>query len=108
MRFWTDDVTVRAGLGFTLRGRAAYRAAFLSDSAIYYVRETADVRLSERWPLAWEEGAWVGRRRGHGERLIWGRYAAQWIETDGRWRICSELFVALGCSGVACQWPVSR
>lgn len=104
---WTEDVTIRAGLGFTLAGREEYRSAFVRDAAILYARTTDNVRVSPRWPLAWESGTWVGRDRTNGAELVSGNYAAQWLRTgDGRWRIRSELFVALRCSGRGCEWPV--
>ena len=106
-RFWTEDVTVRAGLGFTLNGREAYRDAFASDTTIAYVREPARITVSDRWPLAFEVGTWVGRRRATGEELIAGEYGAQWIEIDGVWKIRSEVFVALSCSDSACDWRVT-
>ena len=107
-RFWTEDVTIRAGLGFVLSGRAAYRAAFSSDSSIIYERQPDRVQVTARWPLAWEDGTWIGRRRSDGAQLISGRYSAQWIKTGEEWRIRSELFVALDCAGTGCGWPVWR
>ncbi len=106
--YWQDDITVRAGLGTAIVGRGAYRAAFSRDSGTIYDRQTELVELSDRWPLAWEEGSWIGRRRSDGERLISGRYAAQWLKIAGEWKIRSEMFVALECSSVACSWPVAN
>jgi ketosteroid isomerase-like protein len=108
VRFWSDDITVRASRGSTLTGIPAYRAALDSDSSIAYARHPEEVQVSDGWPLAWEEGTWTGYRRGTGEELISGRYAAQWLRTGGRWKIRSEIFVAMECSGIACDWPVSR
>ena len=108
VRFWSDDITVRASLGFTVTGIPAYRAALDSDSSIAYSRQPEEVQVSDRWPLAWEEGTWIGYRRGTGEELISGRYAAQWLWIDGWWKIRSEIFVAMECSGIACDWPVSK
>ena len=103
--FWIDDVLVTAGLGFTLRGRVAYRGAFAADSMIVYRREPEHVQVNAHWPIAWETGAWTGRRAGQsGPALLTGRYSAQWVKQNGRWLIRSELFVALDCSGVACAW----
>lgn len=104
--WWTEDVTIRAGLGFTLNGRAEYRAAFGRDTSVVYVRTPNRIEVSETWPLAWEEGTWVGSRRADGARLISGRYAAQWIRLDDGWKIRSELFVAMDCSGDGCAWTV--
>lgn len=103
---WVDDVQVTAGLGFTLRGREAYRHAFLSDSTMVYRREPENVQVSSNWSIAWESGVWTARRSNQpGPTLLRGRYSAQWFKQDGRWRIRSELFVALECEGEACRWP---
>ena len=103
--FWIDDVQVTAGLGFTLRGRDAYRRAFASDSMIVYRREPDNVQVNAHWPIAWETGSWAGHRSGQsGPALLAGRYSAQWVKQNGRWLIRSELFVALDCSGAACAW----
>jgi ketosteroid isomerase-like protein len=103
---WVDDIQVTAGLGFTLRGRDAYRRAFIADSLMVYRREPDDVKVSSTWPLAWETGSWTGRLANQsGPPLLAGRYSAQWFKQDGHWRIRSELFVALQCAGVSCGWP---
>ena len=103
--FWVDDVQVTAGLGSTLHGREAYRQAFLADAGMIYRREPDEVKVSPNWPVAWETGVWTGRHGKGGAPLLAGRYAAQWFKQDGRWRIRSEVFVALDCSGAACGWP---
>lgn len=103
---WIEDVQITAGLGFTLHGREAYRRAFSADSGMVYRREPDQVQVSSNWPLAWETGSWTGRRANQGGApLLAGRYSAQWFKQDGKWRIRSELFVALQCSGVSCAWP---
>jgi ketosteroid isomerase-like protein len=105
--YWTEDVTIRAGLGATLSGRDAYREAFARDASVVYERTTTAVEVSRRWPLAWESGTWVGRDRRTGELLASGNYAAQWRRgADGRWRIRGELFVSLGCENAGCDWSV--
>lgn len=108
--YWIDSVTVTAGLGAGLRGRAAYRRAFELDSAMVYERTPQQVVVSANWPLAWEQGTWTGRQGGGGDgaRLLSGSYAAQWEKVDGRWLIRSELFVATSCQEVACRWPVAQ
>lgn len=103
---WTDDVTIRAGLGRDIHGRAAYLAAFVADSAMTYKREPIDVVESAHWPLAYERGKWTGRlRSAPNAPLIDGEYSAQWVKTAEGWRIRSELYVALNCAGAACQLP---
>jgi ketosteroid isomerase-like protein len=104
--FWVDDVTVTAGLGYVVRGRADYKAAFGRDAAMTYQRTTERVVVSTTWPLAWEEGTWLGTAIGQVLPAIGGRYAAQWVRQNGRWYIRSELFVAIDCTGDACKWPI--
>lgn len=107
--YWTDNVTLTAGLGTTLRGRAAYRSAFEHDAAITYVRTPKQVEVSANWPLAWEQGTWTGRGAGGGDAVptLGGSYAAQWVKVGGRWLIRSEIFVATFCKGVPCRWPAA-
>ena len=104
--FWTNDVTIRRGLGAGLAGANAYKAILervpIPDTALVYERVTTDVNVSPQWPLAFETGTWHARIGGKGPDVITGRYSAQWVKRDGRWLIRSEVFVALGCSSVGC------
>jgi ketosteroid isomerase-like protein len=108
--YWTDSVTLTAGLGTDLRGRLAYRRAFEQDSAITYERTPQVVEVSANWPLAWEQGTWTGRGSGAGDAVprLSGSYAAQWIKVGSRWLIRSELFVATSCQGLACRWSAAQ
>jgi ketosteroid isomerase-like protein len=104
---WTDDVTMRRGLGQAVIGRAGYREMLLSSSSgqnpVVYQRVAVSVNVSDRWPLAYEEGRWAGHAGdADGQAVIAGRYAAQWVQRDGRWLIRSEVFVALTCEGEGC------
>jgi len=101
--FWADDVVITSGLGRVLRGKATYAQAFAGDSGMVYVRTPASIEIASPWQSAWEQGRWVGRQGPHGPVVIHGRYAAQWHRVGNRWLIRSEIFVALGCSGAACQ-----
>ena len=101
--YWTDDVTVRSGLGASVAGRAAYREKIVA-SGLVYVRTPTTIEVSDHWPLAFETGSWTARRGGaSGPETMAGRYSAQWVKHDGRWLIRSEVFVALTCSGVGCE-----
>ena len=110
--FWTDDVTIRRGLGQPVNGRDAYRLLFAPtsnstnrDSMLVYQREPTDVETGPQWPLGYETGTWVGHLgRFDGPAVIRGRYAAQWVKRQGRWFIRSEVFVALNCSGIGCRY----
>ena len=104
--FWMEDVTATAGLGYVVRGRTEYKTAFGRDAAMTYQRTTDRVVVSNTWPLAWEEGTWLGTATGQALPIIGGRYAAQWVRQNGRWFIRSEVFVALDCSADACRWPL--
>lgn len=105
--YWTDDVTIRRGLGALGVGRAEYLRIVgtdRSDTSVVYTRETTGVDVSAVWPLAFETGTWranIGSP--NGPRTITGRYSAQWVRRDGRWLIRSEVFVALACEGVGCK-----
>jgi hypothetical protein len=71
-----------------------------------YRRDPAEIQVSSDYLIAWEQGTWTGTVAARGAPLIRGRYSAQWVKVGGQWLIRSELFVALECSGVACNWPV--
>ena len=102
---WTNDVSIRTGLGSTITGREAYRRAFAGDSLMDYERTPLEVVVSKRWPLAYETGTWVGRAHANTATGVSGRYAAQWVKADGSWLIRSEVFVTLECVGAPCLWP---
>jgi ketosteroid isomerase-like protein len=109
--FWTEDVEIRRGLGALVTGREAYKRLFNPDSSavargeeLVYQREPARVDVSAQWPLAYEEGTWIGHLgRADGPPMIGGRYAAQWVKRGGRWLIRGEVYVALTCSGAGCM-----
>jgi len=104
--YWTDDVSVRSGLGFFVSGRDPYREALGGDSTVTYERVPDRVVVSDAWTTAWEEGTWVGSARADGSPLASGRYAAQWVLVDGEWKIRGELFVSLSCAGDGCGWSL--
>ena len=102
--FWTDDVTVRRGLGQPMSGRKEVRQAFEPPMPLVYQRLTKDVEVSPKWPLAFETGIWEGHQTTiAGPVVIGGRYSAQWVKRGDQWLIRSEVFVALTCSGVGCD-----
>ena len=96
--FWTDDITVRRALGQAVNGVAEALAAITpqGDVPLVYQREATSVEVSAHGLLAFETGRWSGHP-GHAAAapVISGRYAAQWVKQAGRWRIRSEIFVAL-------------
>ena len=105
--FWTDDVVIRRGLGPLVVGSEAYRQLFIGDPVIY-VRLPTSVEVSNRWPLAFETGDWTGRPgSAAAPAVIGGRYSAQWVKRKGRWLIRAEVFVALTCEAVGCEYPAA-
>lgn len=104
--WWTEDVTIRRGLGAGVSGVEAYKGlldhAPVSDTALVYWRTTTGVSVSATWPLAFETGTWTARVGGKGPSLITGRYSTQWVKRKERWLIRSEVFVALTCAGKGC------
>ena len=107
--FWTDDVSLRRGLGQLVNGTSEYRRLLAPagnrDSSLVYQREPTGIDVSREWPLAFETGTWAGRLGAPGgPAVIGGRYSAQWVKRAGRWLIRSEVFVAITCSGVGCRY----
>ena len=108
--YWTDDVEIRRGLGALVVGKDEYRKLFIPDSGavargeeLIYQREPSHVVVSEKWPLAYESGTWIGHfARADGPTRIGGEYAAQWVKRDGKWLIRGEVYVALTCADVGC------
>lgn len=99
--FWTDDVTLRRGLGAAVTGREAYMKLVAEPAGLTYERTPEEIDVSPHWPLAFESGTWIARAKG--EEVIRGRYSAQWVKRDGRWLIRSEVFVALTCKSTGCD-----
>ena len=104
--FWTDDITVRRGLGTALAGKDTYLAMFSAPSNIVYVREPDLIEVSPDWPLAFESGTWTARREN--TAVITGRYSAQWVKRNGYWLIRSEVFVALNCNEDPAGWTIAQ
>jgi len=102
--YWTDDVTLRRGLGSSVIGKEAYRA-LLDKEQLFYVREPEFVEISPDWPLAYESGRWTAHYEGvDGPIAISGRYSAQWVKREEEWLIRSEVFVALSCHDSENSW----
>lgn len=105
--YWTDDVTLRRGLGHAVTGKAAYTALLdlsPNTNSILYSRNPELIEVSTLWPLAFESGNWTAARKGDSSALISGRYSAQWFKRDGRWLIRSEVFVALSGNEETAAW----
>ncbi len=105
--FWTDDIVMTAGSGTGAIGTDTWREAlgqqFERYPDIVYIRTPEHVELSVVGPLAAERGRWVGRwTTDDGPVESGGTYSAMWRKESGRWRIRSQLFVTLTCTGAGC------
>lgn len=106
------DVHVTSGIGIHVVGRDNYRDAYAQDFEVLenvsYVRtpdeielSSVDTGLAER--IAAESGTWTGSFvTPRGPAQMRGVYSAMWRKRGGRWRINSEIFVSLTCSGEGC------
>ena len=98
------DIAMTRGSGSHVSGRdsvlASVAVQFKDKAFLGYVRTTDSIQISTSGPLAAEHGHWTGRfRRPDGIQILTGVYLAMWRKTDAGWRIRSELFVSLTCTG---------
>lgn len=105
--FLNEDFVITVSTGYIVHGRDEMAKDFTEHFAEYpdvvYVRTPSDITLSEAYPLAIENGTWVGTRTDkNGPLENGGQYTASWRKVDGVWKIQSELFVGLYCDGVDC------
>ncbi len=109
--YWTEDVVLVSSLRPLIIGPKDYQAIFKiqpdGSTPLLYRRDTSKVEVSKHWPLAHEEGTWVAiDKNSSAQPAVWGRYSAQWVKRNGRWKIKGEVFVALTCTGVGCHFEV--
>jgi hypothetical protein len=70
---------------------------------VVYVRTPSRIDVSTYLPRAAESGDWVGNWKSEtGEIEVGGSYFASWLKIDGHWKIQSETFVSLYCTGDGC------
>jgi ketosteroid isomerase-like protein len=105
--FLSDDYVITISTGAIERSREEHVKSFAQHFEEYpdvlYVRTPSLITISEAYPLALEQGTWVGTRTTtNGKLKSGGQYAAAWRKTDQGWKIHSELFVALYCRGADC------
>lgn len=110
--YWERGVRSTAGTGVFVTGRAEYRRAFQDEfrdlDGVLYSRipefiELSSVGVSNAEKLASESGTWTRSwTSSEGPMEMSGVYSAMWRKRNGRWRIRSELFVALSCTGADC------
>lgn len=105
-RTMLPDIEVTRGSGSHVSSRdsvlASVAVQFNDPAFLGYIRYTDRIDISTTGPLAAEHGHWEGRfRRTDGTQIITGTYLAMWRRTDSGWKIRSELFVSLACTGSA-------
>ncbi|MDB4886672.1 MAG: hypothetical protein JWN79_2110 [Gemmatimonadetes bacterium] len=102
-----DDIVITGGNGGPLmqgreRSEASFARQFADTTFLGYVRTPLRVEIGSAAPVAAESGEWAGRwRAADGTRELHGTYLAMWRRDDGAWRLRSELYVTLACSGSA-------
>jgi ketosteroid isomerase-like protein len=106
------DIHATSGVGIHIVGRDAYRRAYADDfevlEDVIYTRSPDEIELSNMDTgladrLAAESGTWTGSFvTPRGPAQVRGVYTAMWRKRNGRWRINSEIFVSLTCSGNGC------
>jgi ketosteroid isomerase-like protein len=106
--FLDTEYQITVGNGELFHGRAGepegWRTEFAKAGDLVYVRNPESVEVSSSGERAAEIGIWVGSWTTlNGPHRAHGRYAAYWRKVSGSWKIRAELFVTLGCEGVACS-----
>lgn len=105
--FLSDDFVISVSTGSIERSRDEHIDSFAQHFDQYpdaiYVRTPSSITVSDAYPLAIEQGTWVGTRTlQNGKIESGGEYTAAWKLTGSGWKIYSELYVALYCRGEGC------
>jgi len=105
--FLDEDFVITISTGAIERSRDEHVRSFEQHFAefpdVVYVRTPSSITISQNYPLAMEQGTWVGKRTtSNGKMENGGQYTAAWRKTDAGWKIYSELYVALYCHGADC------
>jgi ketosteroid isomerase-like protein len=103
---WVEDIHVTASSGMVFQNsremERAFTSSFEDPDFVTYRRIPDTVSVSEGGGFGAEHGRWVGTwAKTDGEMNVRGVYLAQWQNREGVWRIRSEVFVALSCTGSA-------
>ncbi|MDB5827870.1 MAG: hypothetical protein JWQ73_2090 [Variovorax sp.] len=101
---WMDDILVLGSTSVQLLGAEANRRFYMAQFArrpdTLWVRTPISVSVMSAWGVAFEEGDWTGRwTEPDGSVELRGRYAAQWVCANRKWRIQGELYVPMACVG---------
>jgi ketosteroid isomerase-like protein len=82
---------------------AHWQEIFSTSEDIIYTRTPEKIEVSTYLPRAAENGSWVGSwTTANGPKELGGSYFASWSKVDGEWKIRSEIFVTLFCTGPGC------
>jgi len=105
--FWDKEYVIAISSGDLEYGPEVAKESFAQHFAeipdVVYVRTPNEIIVSKNYPLAWEQGNWVGTMTNEkGYLKKGGTYASGWRKVDGVWKIRSELFVAIYCEGAGC------
>ncbi len=102
----TYQITTGSGMLFhdnPSKEKELWEEIFDQFPDVVYVRTPSRVAVSTYLPRAAESGNWVGNWTSEkGSIEVGGSYSASWLKVDGRWKIQSEMFVTLYCSGDGC------
>lgn len=93
--YWLPDFVQVRGNGSHLVGKdtivSLWRKSFKENPKVSYIRNPAEVIISNTDSLAWENGTWIGIN----SYSKGGKYSAMWRKRKGVWKLQAELFVAL-------------
>ena len=94
------DALLVTGDGGQLRGAKAiaqaWRCTFAQAGYVRYVRQPAEIEVSDDGHRAAESGRWEGL---FGDARSAGRYLAHWQARPEGWRIVAEVYVTLEAAG---------
>lgn len=105
---FADPYQITTGSGMLFHDSPAqekklWEKIFADNPDVLYVRTPNKVEISSYLPRAAESGDWVGTwTTAKGPIEVGGRYSASWIKVSGSWKLQSEMFVSMYCSGEAC------
>ena len=94
-RYWVNDFVQVRGNASHLTGKdtiiSTWEQLFAANPKVSYIRNPAQIIISDNDTLAWETGKWTGVN----SYSKGGNYSAMWRKMDNEWKIQAELFVAL-------------
>jgi ketosteroid isomerase-like protein len=98
LSFMTEGILSTISTGTLIQGKPNLREYIQNNSGtkMYWVRTPKEIDVNTETGLAWETGTWKGYTPESGDKSVTGgKYSAQWLKTNGVWKVNSELFVKL-------------